>query len=80
MYAENTDQFPPFSYSDHQLTDAEFMSLAPAMQERVKRTAMTREGGSSGWNNYYQPVPAGAGRCKRVGKRENPFICRVGRY
>jgi len=54
-------------YTDHYVTDAEFASLPPRVQEQVKRMAMHNNSsqGQGGWNMYYSPaVPPN--RYKRV--------------
>ncbi|KAF8823738.1 hypothetical protein HHX47_DHR9000236 [Lentinula edodes] len=56
-------------YSDHHVTDAEFASLPPRLQDQVKRTA-TMRGTGGNWSAYYTPAAPPA-RFKRFGKAFN---------
>ncbi|TDL15867.1 hypothetical protein BD410DRAFT_755951 [Rickenella mellea] len=52
-------------YSDNVITEAEFTSLPPSHQERIKRTAASREAGTMGWGAHFG-ANAAANRCKRI--------------
>jgi len=52
-------------YTDHNVTDPEFASLAPRVQEQVKRTATHNAGATQGWMSYYSPAVT-PNRYKRV--------------
>jgi len=54
-------------YSELLLTEAEFTSIPPTHQERVRRAASNREVGSTGWTGqYYGQAPVPAARCRRI--------------
>ena len=59
----------PYSYTDHDITDAEFGSLNQRMQEQIKRTAAAnfqqmQPPTQGGWGGYYPS--AGPDRLRRV--------------
>ena len=56
------------SYTDNYVTDAEFASLPPRVQEQVKRAATHNASGgnSNAWAAYYTPAVV-PDRFKRVG-------------
>ncbi|GAW06675.1 hypothetical protein F5879DRAFT_973524 [Lentinula edodes] len=65
-------------YSDHHVTDAEFASLPPRLQDQVKRTA-TMRGTGGNWSAYYTPAAPPA-RFKRFDwLRERTFFDRLQR-
>jgi len=43
-------------YTDNNVTDAEFASLPPRVQEQVKRAATHNAGASTNWMAYYTPA------------------------
>ena len=64
------------SYADHPITEDEFASLAPAMQDRVRRTAANRMhmGAGSrymGWAAASDPTMSN--RCLRIGTQPLPL-------
>jgi len=42
-------------YAEHHVTDAEFASLPPRLQDQVKRMS-TMRGGGNNWQQYYTPA------------------------
>lgn len=64
------------SYADHAITEDEFAALAPAMQDRVRRTATNRVHMSAG--SRYMGWAAGSdptmsSRCLRIGAPKQTF-------
>jgi len=53
-------------YTDNFVTDGEFASLPPRLQDALRRTATNNQNNSAGWNMYYTPAQA-PNRYKRVG-------------
>lgn len=51
-------------YTDSPLTDTEFLSFTPVMQERIKRVATHREAG--GYNQFFQQALVPPNRCRRI--------------
>jgi len=52
-------------YTDNFVTDAEFASLPPRLQDALRRTATNNQNTSAGWNVYYTPAQV-PNRYKRV--------------
>ncbi|KAK1235760.1 hypothetical protein PQX77_001004 [Marasmius sp. AFHP31] len=78
-------------YSEHNITDAEFSSLTPRMQEAVKRAAVGRQAASANaWYGSYTPAQPAPARFKRydwlrdkvylekLGKQDDYAIQRLG--
>lgn len=56
----------PASYAEHHVTDAEFASLPPRLQDQVKRMS-TMRGAGNNWQQYYTPASTPS-RFKRYGE------------
>jgi len=52
-------------YTDNFVTDSEFSSLPPRLQDALRRTATNNQNNSAGWNVYYTPAQV-PNRYKRV--------------
>jgi len=53
-------------YTDNYVTDSEFSSLPPRLQDALRRTATNNQNNSAGWNMYYTPAQV-PNRYKRIG-------------
>jgi len=60
-------------YTDNYVTDSEFSSLPPRLQDALRRTATNNQNNSAGWNMYYTPAQV-PNRYKRIGESESVFI------
>jgi len=56
-------------YTDNYVTDGEFASLPPRLQDALRRTATNNQNNSAGWNVYYTPAQV-PNRYKRIGGSE----------
>lgn len=55
------------SYTENYITEQEFNSLPPRLQEQVKRIATNNQGAGGNWPGMYYNTPAPPNRYKRVG-------------
>ena len=53
-------------YTDNYVTDSEFSSLPPRLQDALRRTATNNQNNSAGWGGYYTPAQV-PNRYKRIG-------------
>ncbi|KAH7928141.1 hypothetical protein BV22DRAFT_1030959 [Leucogyrophana mollusca] len=53
-------------YTENHVTEAEFNSLPPRLQEQVKRASSHNSMSAQGWNPYYGGTPPTTNRYKRV--------------
>jgi len=59
-------------YTDNYVTDSEFSSLPPRLQDALRRTATNNQNNSAGWNMYYTPAQV-PNRYKRIGAPKSAF-------
>ena len=64
---------PNSRYTDNYVTDSEFSSLPPRLQDALRRTATNNQNNSAGWNMYYTPAQV-PNRYKRIGASESVFL------
>ena len=60
-------------YTDNYVTDSEFSSLPPRLQDALRRTATNNQNNSAGWNMYYTPAQV-PNRYKRIGASKSGFV------
>ena len=60
-------------YTENYVTDSEFSSLPPRLQDALRRTATNNQNSAAGWGGYYTPAQV-PNRYKRIGMSEPTFV------